>query len=836
MEMEPRGGSALRGVVDAPVKGPRVSVLMAVYNGEAYLEEALDSLLGQTWRDFELVVVEDGSTDGTPDILQRYARADGRIVMVENPKNLGLVKSLNRGLAVCRGEYVARADADDVALPERLERQVRFLDERGEVGLLACAFYRMDAEGRVLKAMHPPTDDRFIRLRQLFMSSFVHSGVMFRRELVASVGGYDENCVHMEDVDLWARLREHTRMANLAEPLVYYRVHTQSIMQTRDAAARERSLGVPRRLQSAYLGRPVEREASAAMTELYQGFQRLDAATIELGLRGLKEIARQVRAQEDAATRMYFRREVAQALHRQATMQPASERALRMRLWRAGVAWWPPLALRLARQEVAPRMTGHLRKAAETLGVWERAHRNWRRWERQREQFPNEAEGWLEPFREARGHPQPEDYAGLVRYFAQAWVTYRSQGGAAADFPGYPSWSGVDCDRLEGFSRMMPLFGAWVQGGRSAQLRLVDGQVDVTAEFRRGLLTGTDPEHAEYWGPMSGTSNQRIVEAADVALALWLFREAVWETLEAEQRGQVLHWLAEAEEQEGLDNNWQLFFVLIDRVLAALGEPARIPSARRRYERVKTFYGGHGWFRDGPQGQVDYYNAWGFHYALAWIDRIDPVWDHEFITTARKRFLEDFVHLVTPEGFPVLGRSVIYRLAVASPLILGCEDPGAPVSCGQARRALDASWGHYIRQGAVRAGQLTQGYYREDVRLLDPYSGPASPLWSLRSLVAALAYPDAHEFWQSAPEPLPVERGDFQVRLVDPCWEVRGQQATGEVVVEVLDNDAGACPTLPPLSRRERWQRAGGKAPRPRAGEAAYGRRHYSNRQPFTES
>jgi hypothetical protein len=381
----------------------------------------------------------------------------------------------------------------------------------------------------------------------------------------------------------------------------------------------------------------------------------------------------------------------------------------------------------------------------------------------------------------------------------------------------------------------MPLFGAWCASGRDPNVILASGQtLSLVAEFERGLLAGTDPEAESYWGDMPGKSNQRIVEASDIALATWLFRDSVWNGLAPAERERVVDWLSLANGRPGLDNNWHLFFVLIDRVLEKLGHPGRIEGVRQRFERIKDFHLGDGWFSDGPTGRADFYNAWGFHYLLSWIDRIDPDWDPAFIRRTQAAFLTTYKHLIGPEGVPILGRSVHYRLAVPAPLVAGTESHPDIVSPGEARRALDVVWQHFVAHGALNRGVVTQGYYGTDPRIFDRYSGPASGLWSLRSLVMAYAYPPRHAFWQARPEPLPVEASDFDFVLQGPEWRVTGVRETGAIAIEVLNNPPDADPKLEPFGSLETLRNfAVGAPPRPKNRDAKYGRRVYRSDRPF---
>jgi hypothetical protein len=162
-------------------------------------------------------------------------------------------------------------------------------------------------------------------------------------------------------------------------------------------------------------------------------------------------------------------------------------------------------------------------------------------------------EALLEPFRE-REAPDRDHYRGLVAYFAEGWLRGRSALGARVSYRGYASSRGRVCDLLEGFARMVPLFGAWVEGGRGPVLPLAEGRtLDVADAFRRGMLAGTDPASPEYWGTI-GNHDQRAVESADLALALWFFRDDVWGDLRDADRSQLAAWLAQVERVRMPDN------------------------------------------------------------------------------------------------------------------------------------------------------------------------------------------------------------------------------------------------------------------------------------------
>jgi glycosyltransferase involved in cell wall biosynthesis len=211
---------------------PAISVALSVHNGMPWLADAIASVLAQTAGDLELVVVDDGSTDATPDFL---ATLRDRRLRVERHHRRGLTRSLNRALALCAGELVARLDADDVALPERLDRQRAYLGAHPEVGVLGTGAREVDEGGREVGVVTPPADDAALRRALIRRNPFVHSSVMMRRVLVERLGGYDERLPVAQDYDLWMRMSRLTRLGNLPEPLVVRRLVRGRISAERDA-------------------------------------------------------------------------------------------------------------------------------------------------------------------------------------------------------------------------------------------------------------------------------------------------------------------------------------------------------------------------------------------------------------------------------------------------------------------------------------------------------------------------------------------------------------------------------------------------------------------------
>lgn len=209
------------------MKLPKVTVLMSVFNDEEFCREAIDSILNQTFRDFELIILDDASTDKTQEVLQSYD--DPRIVVIRNERCLGLTKSLNVGLRHVQSKYVARLDGDDVALAERLEKQVLFLDEHPGVGVVSNPYIKINSAGGEIGFQQLPTSDQAIRSRLFVANPFCHTSSMFRRHCVERVGSYREVFKMSQDYDLWLRIAEEFQVGNLEEPLCKVRIIGGSI-------------------------------------------------------------------------------------------------------------------------------------------------------------------------------------------------------------------------------------------------------------------------------------------------------------------------------------------------------------------------------------------------------------------------------------------------------------------------------------------------------------------------------------------------------------------------------------------------------------------------------
>jgi glycosyltransferase involved in cell wall biosynthesis len=206
---------------------PKISVIMPIYNCEEYLKEAVESILNQTFTDFEFIIVNDGSTDKSLSILREFEQKDKRIKIISR-ENKGLIYSLNEGIKLAQGKYVARMDGDDVSFPERFEKQVKFMEDNK---LAVCGTWAtvIDPFGNIIKYYtYPPVRKNKIRLYSFFHCPFIHPSVMLEKEILEKVGGY-KNYKNIEDYELWTRIIYKNNINNIGEMLIKYRIHDNQI-------------------------------------------------------------------------------------------------------------------------------------------------------------------------------------------------------------------------------------------------------------------------------------------------------------------------------------------------------------------------------------------------------------------------------------------------------------------------------------------------------------------------------------------------------------------------------------------------------------------------------
>ncbi len=203
-----------------------VSVVMSVFNGQKFLSAAVDSILSQTFSDFEFLIIDDGSTDGTAEILNGFASRDSR-VRIFRQENKGRAVSLNIGIGLAKGRYIARMDADDVALAYRLEEQIEFIERHPEICVLGGGVELVNSTGSLIKVYQPPLVDAEIKLAMRRYNPMCHPSVILRKEVAIAAGGYRKALLDADDYDLWLRMTERGEIGNLGSTILRYRLHSE---------------------------------------------------------------------------------------------------------------------------------------------------------------------------------------------------------------------------------------------------------------------------------------------------------------------------------------------------------------------------------------------------------------------------------------------------------------------------------------------------------------------------------------------------------------------------------------------------------------------------------
>ncbi|MEI7597375.1 MAG: glycosyltransferase [Bacteroidota bacterium] len=213
---------------------PEISVVMPVYNGAKFLREAIDSILSQTFADFEFIIIDDGSTDETISIVNSYT--DSRIRLFLNERNMGIIDSLNKGLIQATGNFIARMDADDISMHNRFEKQYQYLNEHPEIALIGCQAEKINIQGETVGIFSSPTDLLDYYYTILIGGGIaVHPTIMIRCDVLTQIGGFVKEWLHVEDYDFWQRLYSNGyKCVNLSDILLKYRVHENQVSTSKN--------------------------------------------------------------------------------------------------------------------------------------------------------------------------------------------------------------------------------------------------------------------------------------------------------------------------------------------------------------------------------------------------------------------------------------------------------------------------------------------------------------------------------------------------------------------------------------------------------------------------
>jgi glycosyltransferase involved in cell wall biosynthesis len=204
----------------------KISVIMGVYNSERFLDDSIQSILDQIFKDFEFIIIDDCSTDNSLDIIKNYAKQDKRIILIENKKNIGLTKSLNKGLRIAKGKYIARIDADDIALPERLEKQYKYLEEHQDIFLIGGAALVIDKNGKEIKKYKPIVNKNKLKRLLKERNAIYHPTIMFRNEGFL----YREKFYYSQDYDFYLKMLSGEKgLVNISDVLIKYRMSPEAV-------------------------------------------------------------------------------------------------------------------------------------------------------------------------------------------------------------------------------------------------------------------------------------------------------------------------------------------------------------------------------------------------------------------------------------------------------------------------------------------------------------------------------------------------------------------------------------------------------------------------------
>ena len=232
---------------------PKVSVITVTYNREAFIREAIDSIRAQSFTDWELIVVDDASTDNTRQIVDMYIATDTRIRYYRNEKNLGIAKTRNKGLELARGQYIAPLDSDDIWLDaNKLKKQVEFLDINKDYCMLGGGIMRIDAESKPIQKILYPVYDSLIRKIILQFNPFPQSTLLYRKDVALACGGYSENYKICDDYDLWLKMGLKSKFTNIPQVLAGYRIHGGNITKTKRLTTTKEILEIVKNYSSKY--------------------------------------------------------------------------------------------------------------------------------------------------------------------------------------------------------------------------------------------------------------------------------------------------------------------------------------------------------------------------------------------------------------------------------------------------------------------------------------------------------------------------------------------------------------------------------------------------------
>lgn len=321
-----------------------------------------------------------------------------------------------------------------------------------------------------------------------------------------------------------------------------------------------------------------------------------------------------------------------------------------------------------------------------------------------------------------------EDFFNLFDYFQTARESRLVLGNTRVKDGSFVSCHGLDMDCIEGVSRYLPYLAANLINKRHHEDYLAIKEL-----FKSTIINGVSYNSKGYWGePLH--YDQLICEMSDIALSLWIARDHVWQEFTEEEKTSILDWLGLALNKNVSRNNWLLFLVVIDSVIAYFEK--RNIRTTELLDEVLSWHVKDGWFLDGKNGNIDYYTCWGIIYSLYWINQIKPELKLQEIKDIVKSNAESLSFMLTEEQVaPLFGRSVCYRLAAICPIIINSHLYETAINKAKASDVMYKNINYFSKNGLFYEGRISAGVFEENLKFVDDYTGPFSSFWSLRTLV-----------------------------------------------------------------------------------------------------
>ncbi len=713
---------------------PRISVIIPVYNGESFIAQAIQSVLDQEYPAHEIIVIDDGSTDNTPAVLERFRDK----IITRRTSNLGVSNARNAGLEIAVGDYIAFLDADDVWFKNKLKKQVEAIRKYPEAGFICSDFavrYR-DMGGRmrlhfsILRNKREMNFDSPLKnspFRLLVEENFIGTGscATVKRSVALEAGFFKMEYNRCEEFDYFLRCALLTDFIVLSDVLFYKRTHSSNLSHDQIFAftAHKKILIDTMAHESKYI-------QENRLTRVFKF--ALAKTNYDIGDLYFNE------GDVRSAFRFY-----GEGLR--SAFYPAN--FIRF-IWAIVKKICRTLSFGLIQRKALGRLKTDLRKRAQKFSFkkrlkrkWDRSVNFWRRWRYQT--------GYSRFKRDVPKVDQNrESFEKLLLFLVNNVVQNHYDGKRGyfkRDASLQVSEAGHESDLMELAARSFIGVGFYLVHNDSEEL----------AKLYLGLIRkGTDPGSRFFWGRIK--SDQIVVENTSVIIGLLLNKEKLWDRLSNTEKEGVIGYIKSSLKRRFHDNNWLWFKIFHYLFLEGVAGEKYTKEIQELLKRLDGFYAGDGWYNDGSGKQencYDYYNAWAFHYyGLLFCVLAGNEHDSQkdILLERFRLFTDSYLHFFNPKSAPVAwGRSLAYRFAM-----LGCFGVGIRLGAmdekhmGKIKEIMIATMNYFLQHEILNdKGILTMGYLRVNPLVLEAYSGPGSPYWALKAF-SCLLLPPGHPFWK----------------------------------------------------------------------------------------